>query len=57
MFTPLKRDGGVQVSEKGSHRQRKHPSKAGRVTVNGHPSDDLPQDMHKSILRQAGLRQ
>ena len=56
MLTLLKRDGWVQVSQKGSHRQLKHPSKPGRVTVNGHPGDDLPQDMHKSILRQAGLR-
>lgn len=56
MLTQLKRDGWVQVSQKGSHRQLKHPSKPGRVTVNGHPGDDLPQGMHKSILRQAGLR-
>jgi predicted RNA binding protein YcfA (HicA-like mRNA interferase family) len=49
-------DGWVQVSQKGSHRQLKHASKPGRVTVNGHPGDDLPHDLHKSILRQAGLR-
>lgn len=52
----LKADGWVQVSQKGSHRQFKHLSKPGRVTVNGHPGDDLQHDLHKSILRQAGLR-
>lgn len=52
----LKRDGWVQVSQKGGHRQFKHPAKPGRVTVNGHPGDDLLHDTHKSILRQAGLR-
>lgn len=52
----LKRDGWVQVSQKGSHRQFRHPAKPGRVTVNGHPGDDLLHDLHKSILRQAGLR-
>lgn len=52
----LKRDGWVKVSQKGSHRQLKHPSKPGRVTLNGHPGDDLPHVLHRSILRQAGLR-
>jgi predicted RNA binding protein YcfA (HicA-like mRNA interferase family) len=52
----LRRDGWVQVGQKGSHRQFKHPRKPGRVTVNGHAGDDLQHDLHKSILRQAGLR-
>ncbi len=34
-------DGWVQVACKGSHRQFKHPTKKGRVTVNGKPSDTL----------------
>lgn len=52
----LRRDGWVQVGQKGSHRQFRHPSKPGRVTVNGHLGDDLQHDLHESILRQAGLR-
>jgi predicted RNA binding protein YcfA (HicA-like mRNA interferase family) len=48
-------DGWVQVSQKGSHRHFKHPSKPGKVTVPGQPSDDLPTGTLKSILRQAGL--
>lgn len=48
-------DGWVQVSQKGSHRQFKHPTKRGKVTVPGKPSDDLPAGTYRSILRQSGL--
>jgi predicted RNA binding protein YcfA (HicA-like mRNA interferase family) len=51
----LANDGWVQVAQKGSHRQFKHPTKPGRVTVPGKLSDDLPTGTYKSILRQAGL--
>lgn len=51
----LKDDGWVQITQKGSHRQFRHPTKPGRVTVPGKPSDDLPLGTYKSILRQAGL--
>ena len=48
-------DGWVQVSQRGSHRQFKHPVKAGRVTVAGKANDDVSPGIRKSILRQAGL--
>lgn len=48
-------DGWVQVAQKGSHRQFKHPTKRGKVTVPGKLSDDLPTGTLLSILRQAGL--
>ena len=51
----LKKDGWVQVSQKGGHRQFLHPTKAGKVTVPGAMSKDVPQGTLKSILRQAGL--
>lgn len=50
-------DGWVQVAQKGSHRQFKHPSKPGKVTVPGKLSDDLPEGTYRSILRQAGLQE
>ena len=53
----LLNDGWVQVAQKGSHRQFKHPSKPGKVTVPGKPSDDLPEGTYRSILRQAGLQE
>lgn len=46
--------GWVQVAQRGSHRQYSHPRLAGRVTVPGHPSDDLTPFLLKSIRRQAG---
>ena len=52
----LRKDGWVQVSQRGSHRQFVHPAKPGRVTVSGKPSKDLPPAIHKSILMQAGLK-
>ena len=36
----LDKDGWAIVATRGSHRQLKHPTKAGRVTVAGHPSDE-----------------
>lgn len=52
----LMQDGWVLVATKGSHRQYKHPIKAGRVTVPGKPSDDLAPGTQNSILKQAGLK-
>ena len=49
-------DGWVMVAQKGSHRQYKHPTKLGRVTIAGHPKDDLATDTQYSILRPAGLK-
>jgi predicted RNA binding protein YcfA (HicA-like mRNA interferase family) len=52
----LRRDGWVHIATRGSHRQFNHPLKAGRVTVAGKPSDDLPPGTLNSILKQAGLK-
>lgn len=39
-----------------SHRQYKHPTKPGRVTVSGHLADDMPLGTLKSVMREAGLK-
>jgi predicted RNA binding protein YcfA (HicA-like mRNA interferase family) len=52
----LEREGWVLVVTRGSHRQFKHLTKPGRVTVNGHPGDDMPKGTLGSVLRQAGLK-
>jgi predicted RNA binding protein YcfA (HicA-like mRNA interferase family) len=52
----LHEDGWFLVATRGSHRQFKHPTKAGRVTVPGKPSNDLAPGTLNSILKQAGLR-
>ena len=51
----LQDDGWFLAATRGSHRQYKHPSKSGRVTVPGKPSDDLAPGTLNSILKQAGL--
>lgn len=50
----LRADCWVRVKSKGGHRQFKHPSKRGRVTVFGKPNDALPPGTLASIFRQAG---
>ena len=52
----LNEDGWYLVATEGSHRQFKHPTKVGRVTVPGKPNDDLPIGTLNSVLRQAGLK-
>jgi predicted RNA binding protein YcfA (HicA-like mRNA interferase family) len=49
-------DGWFQVAQKGSHRQFKHPLKPGRVTIAGHPSQEMDRGTLNSILKQAGLK-
>ena len=49
----LLEDGWFLVATRGSHRQYKHPTKPGRVTVPGKPSDDLAPGTLDSILKQA----
>lgn len=47
-------DGWYFVVQKGSHRQYRHPTKLGKVTIPFH-SGDLDKGTEKSILKQAGL--
>jgi predicted RNA binding protein YcfA (HicA-like mRNA interferase family) len=50
-------DGWYRVAMRGSHRQYRHASKLGRVTIAGKPSDDLAPGTWNSILKQAGLKE
>jgi predicted RNA binding protein YcfA (HicA-like mRNA interferase family) len=52
----LERNGWRLVATRGSHRQFKHPTHSGRVTVAGKPSDDVAAGTLNSILKQAGLK-
>jgi len=52
----LESDGWRLVTMEGSHRQFKHSTKPGRVTVSGHPGDDMPKGTLASVMRQAGLK-
>ena len=48
-------DGWVLKNQEGSHRQYVHHAKPGKVTIAGHPSDELDPKTRKSILKQSGL--
>ncbi|MDP2139386.1 MAG: type II toxin-antitoxin system HicA family toxin [Gammaproteobacteria bacterium] len=52
----LENDGWVLVTTKGIHRQFKHPTKPGRVTVPGKPADDIAPGTLNSVLKQSGLK-
>jgi predicted RNA binding protein YcfA (HicA-like mRNA interferase family) len=52
----LKEDGWYLDRIKGSHRQFRHPTKKGTVTVNGKQSEVLSQFLLNSIFKQAGWR-
>jgi predicted RNA binding protein YcfA (HicA-like mRNA interferase family) len=50
-------DGWYRIKAKGGHRQYKHRTKPGRVTVPGQLGADLDKKTERSILRQAGLEE
>jgi predicted RNA binding protein YcfA (HicA-like mRNA interferase family) len=50
-------DGWYLVATKGSHRQYKHPTKPGRVTIAGHPNDDIAPGTLNSVLKQARTKE
>jgi predicted RNA binding protein YcfA (HicA-like mRNA interferase family) len=52
----IEADGWCLVATRGSHRQYKHPTKPGRVTIAGKASADLPPGTERSILKQARIQ-
>ena len=56
IISALKSDCWSKVAQKGSHVQFKHPTKPGRVTVHGKPSDNIAPGTLNSIMKQSGLK-
>src|SRR4051794_9586755 len=52
----IERDGWYRIDAKGGHRQYKHLSKKGRVTISGNANDDVHPKTLSSIFKQAGLK-
>jgi len=52
----LEADGRYLARTRGSHRQYKHPVKAGLVTLPGKPGDELAPGTLNSVMKQAGLK-
>jgi predicted RNA binding protein YcfA (HicA-like mRNA interferase family) len=51
----LEADGWREARQKGSHKQFRHPSKPGTVTV-PHPASEMAVGTIKSIEKQSGLK-
>ncbi|HWS83251.1 MAG TPA: type II toxin-antitoxin system HicA family toxin [Ktedonobacteraceae bacterium] len=52
----VKSDGWYYVETKGDHRQYEHPIKKGKVTIAGHPSDEMkPRTLHSVVVEQAQI--
>lgn len=52
----IEQDGWYLARTRGSHRQFKHSTKRGLVTIAGKPSDELAPGTWNSIQKQAGLK-
>jgi len=52
----LKKEGWYLHEQESSHRQFKHPTKTGRVTVAGEPGEVVNPKTLKSICAQAGWK-
>ena len=52
----IEADGWYLINTAGSHRQYKHPTKQGKVTIAGKPSDEIKKGTLNSVLKQAGLK-
>jgi predicted RNA binding protein YcfA (HicA-like mRNA interferase family) len=51
----LEADGWFEAAQAGSHKQFKHSTKPGRVTVPS-PRKDIPKGTLRSIEKQAGIK-
>ena len=49
-------DGWRLTRQTGSHRQLRHPTKSGTITVAGKPSIEVPPGTLNTILKRAGLK-
>ena len=52
----LEAEGWYLARTRGSHRQFRHPSRPGTVTVAGKPSLEVPPGTLNAILKQSGLK-
>jgi predicted RNA binding protein YcfA (HicA-like mRNA interferase family) len=55
LISKLKQDGWYEVKQVGSHKQFKHSTKKGRVTV-PYPKRDIPIGTLRSVEKQAGIK-
>lgn len=52
----IMKDGWICTKQKGSHKQYKHPTKPGKITIPFHGHKDLNIRTANTILKYAGLK-
>ena len=52
----IQENGWYYERTKGSHKQYKHPTKPGVVTIAGKPGEEVPKGTLNNILKQADLK-
>lgn len=52
----IEKNGWRLVRTKGDHRQYKHTTKPGHVTISGNTGKDMPPGTLNSVLKQAELK-
>jgi predicted RNA binding protein YcfA (HicA-like mRNA interferase family) len=58
IITLLEGAGWYELPRRGTnHRQFKHPTKLGRVTVSGNPGHEVAAGTLRSIFKQAGIEE
>jgi predicted RNA binding protein YcfA (HicA-like mRNA interferase family) len=55
IISAIEAEGWYEVAQKGSHKQFRHPTRAGKATVPVHGSKDVPLPVVKSIEKQSGV--
>lgn len=55
LLRKLLRDGWYVVTQTGSHKKLKHPTKKGTVMFPDHGSDEMSKGLERKIKKDAGL--
>jgi predicted RNA binding protein YcfA (HicA-like mRNA interferase family) len=55
IISAIEAEGWYEVAQKGSHKQFRHPTRAGKTTIPVHGSKDVPLPVVKSIEKQSGV--
>lgn len=56
LFRMLKRDGWLEVRQKGSHVIMQHPLKPGQLIVPNHSAKEVKKGLLTAILKQADIK-
>ncbi|MES2112054.1 MAG: type II toxin-antitoxin system HicA family toxin [Bacteroidota bacterium] len=55
LFKKIKQAGWYEISQEGSHKKMKHPTKEGILIFPFHGQKEVPYGLEKKIRKQAGI--